>query len=55
MNNDTAAGVIIITIVLIFVGGLIASTIYGAKTTQECKTIAINKGLPTLEIMELCK
>lgn len=55
MSDDTTAGVIIITIVLIFIGGLIASTVYIAKTAQECKTIAINKGLPTLEIMELCK
>ena len=55
MSDDTKAGLIIITIVFVFIGGLTATSMYNTKTEQDCKVTAINKGLPTLEIMELCK
>ena len=52
MEDSTKAGIIT---ALIFLVGLTASTIYKDKIERDCKVTAINKGLPTLEIQELCK
>jgi hypothetical protein len=55
MSDDFKAGIAIIVFSLIVFGSFTIGVVYNTKTAQECKVKALEKNIPALEIMELCK
>ena len=55
MDCEFKAGIAIIVFSLIFFGIFTIGIVYNTKTAQECKVKALEKNIPVLEIMELCK
>ena len=53
--DDTKLVILLFALAFITIGGLLTVGFHIEKNKQECITTAINKGLPTLEIMQLCK
>lgn len=53
MSDDTRVCLLLLAVAFVFASALTAASIERSK--KECKTTAITKGLPTLEIIELCK